>query len=177
MRETNIAATLFEAAVAIDYDHPQAIVSLTTLLLDMEPSFLTPLAPPPEPPVDVPGEIPAEIIALTQMDTPVESWDPKFDLPPEGAEEDPPVSVLPAVIPLSEATLDKVAARNRAIGLLEKLVTTGRGWDLAEGWFLLAQALLKAGEIERAKQALWRVVDLEDSNGVRRWGSCARFVM
>jgi len=71
-----------------------------------------------------------------------------------------------------EARAHKLAARDRALGLLEKLVVSPRGWDLADGWFLLADALEKSGEVERAKAALWRVVELEDGTGVRGWRVC-----
>ena len=71
-----------------------------------------------------------------------------------------------------EAYQNGLASRNRALGLLEKLVDSPRGWDLPDAWFLLADALEKSGEVERAKCALWRVVELEDGTGVRGWRSC-----
>lgn len=71
-----------------------------------------------------------------------------------------------------EACQNELAPRDRALGLLEKLVDSPRGWDLPDAWFLLADALEKSGEVERAKCALWRVVELEDGTGVRGWRSC-----
>jgi tetratricopeptide (TPR) repeat protein len=67
---------------------------------------------------------------------------------------------------------DSNAARDRALGLLEHLVTTARGWDYPHAWYILSQALEQADELERAKLALWKVVELEDTSALRGW-SCA----
>ena len=56
------------------------------------------------------------------------------------------------------------------MALLEHLVTTGRAWDFPHAWFVLSQALEKADEVERAKLALWKVVELEDGSALRAWG-------
>jgi len=121
-----LAAELFEQALAIDYDHPQSIVGLSKLLLN------------------------------------VKDMGPEFCVSEESTDNDEDV----------EARAHKLACRDRALGLLEKLVVSPRGWDLADGWFLLADALEKSGEVERAKAALWRVVELEDGTGVRGWRVC-----
>ena len=71
---------------------------------------------------------------------------------------------------------DAPAARSRATGLLEKLVASPRGWELPDAWLLLADALERSGEVERARGAYWRVVELEDGTGVRAWGCCSGVV-
>ncbi|KAA8894461.1 hypothetical protein FN846DRAFT_1000212 [Sphaerosporella brunnea] len=133
-----LAAELFEQAIALDVDHPQAIIGISKLLLnvkdmDLEPDFVDSSAS----------------ARPCSRGTDSSSG--------EGNEE---------------ANLNKLASRNRALGLLEKLVVSPRGWDLPDAWFLLADALEKAGEIERAKCALWRVVELEDGTGIRGWRVC-----
>jgi tetratricopeptide (TPR) repeat protein len=126
-----LATELFEQALAIDYDHPETIVGLSKILLEVD-----------------------------DMDSPPESSRRAI----KGSDE---VSA-----PEGEAYLDKMASQNRALGLLEKLVASARGWDLPDAWYLLADALDKSGETELAKSALWRVVELEDGTGVRKWRSC-----
>lgn len=66
---------------------------------------------------------------------------------------------------------DTLAARNRAMGLLQHLTNSPRGWNVPEAWFALAKSYELAGELERAKSALWKCVTLEDCRGVRGWSS------
>lgn len=72
---------------------------------------------------------------------------------------------------------DATAARDRALGLLEHLVTTSRGWDHPHAWYVFSQALEQADEIERAKMALWKVVELEDASALRGWSSAGAGVL
>ncbi|KAF8536811.1 hypothetical protein BDD12DRAFT_849459 [Trichophaea hybrida] len=140
-----LAAELFEQAIALDYDNPQAIIGLSKLLLNVRDMDLHPDDPLPSS-FTRPGSRGTKTSEKTASTT--ESEDDE------------------------EAFLNKLAGRNRALGLLEKLVVSPRGWDLPDAWFLLADALEKLGEVERAKCALWRVVELEDGTGVRGWRSC-----
>ena len=64
-------------------------------------------------------------------------------------------------------------SRNRALGLLQQLTGSPRGWDAPEAWFALAKAYELGGELERAKVALWKCIALEDCRGVRGW-ACVR---
>jgi hypothetical protein len=141
-----LAAELFEQAISLDYDNPQAIVGLSKLLLNVKDMDLHPDEPPP-PSSARPGSRGTKISDNTALTADGEDVD-------------------------EEAYLNKLAGRNRSLGLLEKLVVSPQGWDLPDAWFLLADALEKSGEIERAKCALWRVVELEDGTGVRGWRSC-----
>ncbi|KAL8771553.1 MAG: hypothetical protein Q9209_002995 [Squamulea sp. 1 TL-2023] len=68
--------------------------------------------------------------------------------------------------------LSRLAARDRAYGLLSMLTKSGRGWDDSEAWFGLASVYEESGQEERAKEALWWVVELEEGRPVRDW-SCA----
>jgi hypothetical protein len=137
-----LAANLFEQAISIDYDHPQAIIGLSKLLLGAYDVDLSPQN--------------------------LQSWSSSPD-----TKSDTDTSVLKTgSFDDCQAYFDKIASRDRALGLLEKLVGSPRGWDLSEGWFLLADALEKSGEVTRAKCAFWKVVELEDRTGVRKWSSC-----
>lgn len=66
--------------------------------------------------------------------------------------------------------LSRLAARDRAYGLLSALTKSGHGWDSSEAWMALARAYELGGQVERAKEALWWVVELEDGRGIREWG-------
>ncbi|KAF3922279.1 hypothetical protein ABW20_dc0105529 [Dactylellina cionopaga] len=63
------------------------------------------------------------------------------------------------------------AARDRASGLLQTLTKLGAGWDMSEAWFELAREHELSGAVEKAKEVYWWVVKLEDTRGVRSWGS------
>lgn len=65
--------------------------------------------------------------------------------------------------------LNRLAARDRAYGLLSSLTKGGEGWDDSEAWFALARAHELGGEVEKAKEILWWVVRLEDTRPLRRW--------
>ncbi|PVI07644.1 filamentation protein-like protein [Periconia macrospinosa] len=66
-------------------------------------------------------------------------------------------------------TQHRLAARDRAFGLLSTLTKLGSGWDFSEAWYALSRAYEESGEIERAKKALWWVVELEDAHPIRDW--------
>ncbi|KAL8933357.1 MAG: hypothetical protein Q9216_006403, partial [Gyalolechia sp. 2 TL-2023] len=55
----------------------------------------------------------------------------------------------------SPALLSRLAARDRAYGLLSMLTKSGRGWDDSEAWSALARVHEQSGQIDKAKEALW----------------------
>lgn len=65
--------------------------------------------------------------------------------------------------------LNRLAARDRAYGLLSTLTKLGSGWDNAEAWFALARAHELGGELDKAKEILWWCVELEDTRPIRHW--------
>lgn len=69
--------------------------------------------------------------------------------------------------------LNRLAARDRAYGLLNTLTKLGAGWDYSEAWFSLARAYEESGQISKAKEVLWWCVELEDTRPVRAWSSIA----
>ncbi|KAL8897125.1 MAG: hypothetical protein Q9207_007366 [Kuettlingeria erythrocarpa] len=75
----------------------------------------------------------------------------------------------------SPTLLSRLAARDRAYGLLSMLTKSGRGWDDSEAWFALARAHEQSGQIDKAKEALWWVVELEDSRPLRDWSCIGGF--
>ncbi|RKF62261.1 putative filamentation protein [Erysiphe neolycopersici] len=67
----------------------------------------------------------------------------------------------------SPAFLNRLAARDRAFGLLNSLTKTGQGWNHSEAWFALARAYEQSDQFDKAKEVLWWCVELEDGRGVR----------
>ncbi|EMR70465.1 putative filamentation protein [Eutypa lata UCREL1] len=65
--------------------------------------------------------------------------------------------------------VDRLAARDRAYGLLSGLTKLGAGWNRADAWFALARAYEESGQLDRAKEALWWCVELEEGTGARGW--------
>lgn len=65
--------------------------------------------------------------------------------------------------------LDKLAARDRAYGLLSGLTKLGSGWNYSEAWFALARAYEEGGQPDKAREVLWWCVELEEGRGVRSW--------
>ena len=79
----------------------------------------------------------------------------------------------------STALLDRLAARDRAYGLLSALTKLGTGWNYSEAWFALARAYEEGGQLEKAKEVLWWCVELEEGRGVRDWSvvGCGGYVL
>ena len=69
----------------------------------------------------------------------------------------------------TQEAVDRLAARDRAYGLLSALTKLGTSWDSSEAWFALARAYEESGQPERAKAVLWWVVELEEKRPVRGW--------
>ena len=67
--------------------------------------------------------------------------------------------------------LNRLAARDRAYGLLSNLTKLGTAWDDSEAWFALARASELSGQVEKSKEILWWCIELEDRRPVRSWRS------
>lgn len=75
----------------------------------------------------------------------------------------------------SPASINRLAARDRAYMLTSSLTRLGSGWDNPEAWLTLARAHELSKQVAKAKQALWWVVELEDNKPMRPWqciGAC-----
>lgn len=75
--------------------------------------------------------------------------------------------------------LNRIAARDRAYGLLSTLTKLGNGWDNSEAWFALARAQELGGEFDKAKDILWWCIELEDTRPIRHWRNlgCGGYVL
>ncbi|TGZ84209.1 hypothetical protein EX30DRAFT_101258 [Ascodesmis nigricans] len=151
-----IAIDFFEAALTVEPYHPPATIGLSRLLLSQSDHHPHEPPSPTAPSSDWPPPLPTSPVTSRPDSTDSASYTSSTsqdDMDPE----------------LEDAVLDRLAARDRALGLLEKLVGSVKGWNCKDAWWLLATILEKTGEVERAKTALWKVVELEDTVGVRMW--------
>ncbi|PSS00987.1 hypothetical protein BD289DRAFT_423119 [Coniella lustricola] len=184
----------FEAALTHYPDHPAAIVGLSNILLDLYcETFVPPKAfpglnlvggseampgtdqstadiiSPPGKPADLAKSLPREPLGLGAFKNPKKQ-------PSKPSEADksptPPHHESPLVPPYKTSSLpllDRLAARDRAYGLLSNLTKLGSGWNYSEAWFALSRAYEESGQLDKAKEVLWWCVELEEGNGVRQW--------
>lgn len=151
------ASEEFEKALSWFPDHNAATVGLSNMLLDYYDND-NPAINPAASPTGLPKPEPM----LASLPTNKSS----------GYEAGPPN------MPKSEASsklLSRLAARDRAYGLLSMLTKSGRGWDDSEAWSALAKVYEQSGQIDKAKEALWWVVELEDSRPLREWSCIGGF--
>ncbi|KAI1414677.1 TPR-like protein [Hypoxylon sp. FL1857] len=182
-----VARDCFEEALMHYPDHPSATVGLSNILLDIYSEALLP--PPAIPSIILPdgqatnliptspkpdasshkiGSIPAlPSVPLglggnsQQSNKKHATFHESNDL---SAEELPP-PYKAVSLPL----VDRLAARDRAYGLLSGLTKLGTGWNYSDAWFALARAHEESGQPDKAKEVLWWCVELEEGMGVREW--------
>ncbi|KAI1335509.1 hypothetical protein F5Y15DRAFT_397552 [Xylariaceae sp. FL0016] len=187
----------FEEALMRYPDHPSAIVGLSNILLDVYSEILLP--PPSIPSLELPGGESAALGYVSDVGR-SQSRNQKLDIStlpstPLGlggddsassagaatakdsftAQKSPslsPTEELPAPHKANSLPLvDRLAARDRAYGLLSGLTKLGTGWNYSDAWFALARAHEESGQPDKAKEALWWCVELEEGMGVRNWNS------
>ncbi|KAF2654221.1 hypothetical protein K491DRAFT_483969 [Lophiostoma macrostomum CBS 122681] len=146
----------FERALLHYPDHPEAIVALSNLLLDVYCKII-PLEPTHDPEPRFPILPPTKPSAL--------------DTTPQQKKKHLASHTPSAENQLSPPELNRLAARDRAFGLLSTLTKLGAGWDYSEAWYALARAYEESGQVEKTKEVLWWCVELEDTHPVRSWKS------
>lgn len=92
---------------------------------------------------------------------------------PEHIKSEPPSTPTTEASPAESSTalLDRLAARDRAYGLLSSLTKLGTGWNYSEAWFALARAYEEGGQQDKAREVLWWCVELEEHRAVRDWSA------
>ncbi|KAG0634951.1 hypothetical protein HOY80DRAFT_486123 [Tuber brumale] len=98
------------------------------------------------------------------------------------------VNYPPAIIGLCEILLELpptlqgplpqtwIIGKNRALALLQSLTSSPRGWNIPEAWFALSKAFELEKDVKNAKNALWKVIELEDAKGVRPFTELPRIL-
>ena len=180
----------FETALNHFPDHAAAIVGLSDILLDiysekllpqpvvpsfnLEENILSDISAPLQAASKFP-ELPSQPLGLgtRKVESKVDKEEDnlenglaalKLKSKPNGASDLPPPHKATS-LPLH----DRLAARDRAYGLLSGLTKLGTGWNNSEAWFTLARAYEESGQVDKAKGALWWCVELEDGRGAREW--------
>ncbi|KLJ12970.1 hypothetical protein EMPG_12069 [Blastomyces silverae] len=148
----------FEDALMYYPDHPSATVGLANLLLDIYDQTL----PLEKPELDLDTITPG--VSLLSYSSKRKASSQTHDDEQTNGNSGPSLS--------QESTpeaLDRLAARDRAYGLLSALTKLGSAWDNSEAWFALSRAYEQSGQIDKAKEVLWWCVELEDKKPIRHW--------
>ena len=167
-----VAMPAYEQALSYFPDHPEGIIGLSNLLMDIyeekipaeEPRPLLSSAPSGSSSSAVPPPPPPRPPLVSKNSTTSSS---KVNIQPP----DPPKRTLHQ--DPTPAELNRLAARDRAYMLLSTLTRLGSGWDSSEAWFTLARSHELSRQVGKAKQDLWWVVELEETKPVRGWGEVA----
>ncbi|TGO10513.1 hypothetical protein BTUL_0133g00200 [Botrytis tulipae] len=163
----------FETALTHFADHPAAIVGLSEILLDIYTEDLLPL---PTMPALVLPTLSASTPSASTLNTLTQSQphQPTLPFPTSGPLglplPTPPNRDMLAASKTNKADkLDRLAARDRAYGLLSGLTKLGSGWNFSEAWYSLARAYELGGQKDKAREVLWWCVELEEGRGLRSW--------
>ncbi|KAI9824766.1 MAG: hypothetical protein M1832_001594 [Thelocarpon impressellum] len=158
----------YELALSRSTDHPAATVGLSEILLDIAEGIVPAHVTTSELPSSMmKHEDPILAHLSTQQHRPEKVQSTR--LAPLGFLS-PPSTANPGPDKTKPRDLSRLAARDRAHGLLSALTKLGSGWDCSEAWMLLARAYELGGQADRAREVLWWVVELEEGRGVRDWG-------
>ena len=174
----------YESALSHFPDHPAATIGLATILLDIYTEIICPH--PTTSDVQKISDLSAtqtmkecskpllelvkQPLSITKDDNPARAPSPQQPSTLDNSKP-PNRPCSPTQDRKTPEALDRLAARDRAYGLLSSLTKLGTGWDNSEAWFALARAYEESGQVERAKEVLWWVVELEEKRPIRGW-SC-----
>ncbi|KAL4909432.1 hypothetical protein BDW74DRAFT_146551 [Aspergillus multicolor] len=154
----------FEEALLYNSDHPKATVSLANLLLDIWDQKL-PLQPP-EPGVET------GLPAVTSPPARKSAESRRFS---KSGNSDSGKLKTEASAPITEdeepKLINRIAARERASGLLSAITKRGTSWDNSEAWFALSRAYEAVGQTQKLKEVLWWCIELEDRRPIRHWSN------
>lgn len=155
----------FEEALMRYPDHPKATIGLANLLLDIWDQKI-PLDPPHEGVES--GISPLSLLGETLNQSKSSNKETQAYLSKRQSVPDP----KPAPSSDEEPRLlNRIAARERAYGLLSVLTKRGSSWDNSEAWFALSRAYEAGGQVKKLKEVLWWCIELEDRRPIRHWSN------
>lgn len=162
------AIRYFEDALLRYQNHPIATIGLANLLLDIWDETLT--LEPSNPDVDLNA---SRLSLLSDTPKPksakaISTEDLKVSPETENKESEESPSSAQDVEPKQ---LHRLAARDRAYGLLSALTKLGSSWDSSEAWYALSRAYEAGEQIEKLKEVLWWCIELEDRRPIRHWSN------
>ncbi|KAJ5343120.1 uncharacterized protein N7506_002944 [Penicillium brevicompactum] len=158
----------FEDALLRYQDHPIATIGLANLLLDIWDETLT--LEPSNADVDLNT---SRLSLLAETPKPksakaISTDDLKVSRETENAD---PAEEPSSAQDIEPKQLHRLAARDRAYGLLSALTKLGSSWDSSEAWYALSRAYEAGEQIEKLKQVLWWCIELEDRRPIRHWSN------
>ncbi|OJJ41404.1 hypothetical protein ASPWEDRAFT_23497 [Aspergillus wentii DTO 134E9] len=159
----------FERALIHYPDHPKATIGLASLLLDIWDQKFTADSPP--------CEVDFDISTLSLLSTPQKKntnskQNQENHAEKSGVDETKRATGTPPVFKEEEPKyLNRLAARDRAFGLLSTLTKRGSSWDNSEAWYALSRAYEAGGQIGKLKEVLWWCIELEDRRPIRHWSN------
>ncbi|KAJ1716537.1 filamentation protein (Rhf1) [Aspergillus flavus] len=160
----------FEQALMRDPDHPKATIGLANLLLDIWDQKM-PLLPP-EPEIELDMSM-LTLASPEKQNSAARKADDKATNGQSSAETpDSQHNQVPhAIQNVEPKLLNRIAARDRAYGLLSALTKRGSSWDNSEAWYTLSRAYEAEGNTKKLKEVLWWCVELEDRRPIRHWSN------
>ncbi|KAJ5995007.1 hypothetical protein N7481_001984 [Penicillium waksmanii] len=158
----------FESALLRSPDHPTATISLANLLLDVWDQTL-PLEPTN---ADINLEA-SRLSLLSELSQPksaraVSTEEMKVA---ESAQSSEPSEAPMSAHDVDPKHLHRLAARDRAYGLLSALTKLGSSWDNSDAWYALSRAYEAGEQTEKLKEVLWWCIELEDRRPIRHWSN------
>jgi tetratricopeptide (TPR) repeat protein len=158
----------FEEALLRQADHPTATIGLANLLLDIWDQKL------PLETAKADSEISTSRLSLlTETPKPKTGKAVSIDelkaseaVKPEGSTEG-----SASAHDVDPKHLHRLAARDRAYGLLSALTKRGSSWDSSEAWYALSRAYEAGEQVEKLKEVLWWCIELEDRRPIRHWSN------
>ncbi|CRG87083.1 Protein FAM193A [Talaromyces islandicus] len=160
------AMEFYEEAIARSPDHPRATIGLSNLLLDIWEEKIPAEPLPSRLDAGVPTSLSGRPTTTTNtnsssVDTADKDADSTIQISEKQINVDPKADRV--------RYMSRLAARDRAYGLLSMLTKTGSSWDNSEAWFTLSRAYEASSQLEKTKDVLWWCVELEDRKPIRHW--------
>lgn len=159
----------FETALLRHHDHPTATIGLANLLLDVWDQKL-PLEPSN---ADVDLNISRHSL-VTETSYPRSAQAISTDemkKKSESAKKPQPSEASASAHDVDPKHLYRLAARDRAYGLLSSLTKLGSSWDNSDAWYALSRAYEAGEQVEKLKEVLWWCIELEDRRPIRHWSN------
>lgn len=154
----------YEEALMRYPDHPKATIGLANLLLDIWEEKITAEIPRPGLEANISSTLsfskPQTHMGLTRLEKSTTA------ALMEAAAKDEPASSQKDD---EQKYMGRLAARDRAYGLLSTLTKLGSSWDNSEAWFALSRAYEAGAQLQKTKEVLWWCVELEDRKPIRHW--------
>lgn len=158
----------FEEALLRQADHPTATIGLANLLLDIWDQKL-----PLETAKADADPNASRLSLLTETPNPKTGKAVSIDelKASEAVETAKSTEASVSAHDVDPKHLHRLAARDRAYGLLSALTKRGSSWDSSEAWYALSRAYEAGEQVEKLKEVLWWCIELEDRRPIRHWSN------